>query len=43
MIPGDPFKNKRYYHHKDFHKPQHSHSKNAPADVSTQKSGTREI
>ena len=43
MIPGDPFKNKRYYHHKDFHKPRHSHSKNAPADVSTQKSGTREI
>jgi hydrogenase nickel incorporation protein HypB len=43
MIPGDPFKNKRHYHHKDFHKPRHSHSKNAPADVSTQKSGTREI
>jgi hydrogenase nickel incorporation protein HypB len=43
MIPGDPFKSKRYYHHKDFHKPRHSHSKNAPAVVSTQKSGTREI
>jgi hydrogenase nickel incorporation protein HypB len=43
MIPGDLFKNKRYYHHKDFHKPPHSHSKNAPAAVSTQKSGTREI
>jgi hydrogenase nickel incorporation protein HypB len=43
MIAGDPFKNKRYYHHKDFHKPRHSHSKNAAADVSTQKSGTREI
>ena len=43
MIPGDPLKNKRYYHHKDFHKPRHSHSKNASADVSTQKSGTREI
>ena len=43
MIPGDPFINKRYYHHKDFHKPEHSHSKNSPADVSTQKSGTREI
>ena len=43
MIPGDAFKNKRYYHHKDFHKPRHSHSKNSSADVSTQKSGTREI
>jgi hydrogenase nickel incorporation protein HypB len=43
MIPGDPFKSKRYYHHKDFQKPHHSNSKNAAADVSTQKSGTREI
>jgi hydrogenase nickel incorporation protein HypB len=43
MILGDPFKNKRYYHHKNFHKHHHSHSKNSPTDVSTQKSGTREI
>ncbi|MGD9183629.1 MAG: hypothetical protein PVG15_19245, partial [Desulfobacterales bacterium] len=43
MILGDPFKSRRYYHHKDFHKPQHLHPKNPPTDVSTQKSGTREI
>ena len=43
MNPDDPFKNKRYFHHKDFHKPHHSHSNSPQADVSTQKSGTREI
>lgn len=43
MIPAELFKNKRYYHHKDFHKPHHSPSKDPHADVSTQKSGTREI
>ena len=34
---------KRYFHHKDFHKPHHSHANHAQADVSTQKSGTRKI
>ena len=34
---------KRYFHHKDFHKPHHSHAKHSQTDVSTQKSGTREI
>jgi hydrogenase nickel incorporation protein HypB len=43
MIPGDAFKMKRYFHHKDFHKPHHSHANRPQADVSTQKSGTREI
>jgi len=43
MIPGDAFKMKRYFHHKDFDKPHHSHSNHPRDDVSTQKSGTREI
>jgi len=43
MIPGDAFKMKRYFHHKDFHKPHHSHANRPQADVSTQKSGIREI
>jgi hydrogenase nickel incorporation protein HypB len=43
MIPGDTFKNQRYYHHKDFHKSHHSHPNSALDGVSTQKSGTREI
>jgi hydrogenase nickel incorporation protein HypB len=43
MIPGDAFKMKRYYHHKDFDKPHHSHSNDPQDDVRTQKSGTREI
>ena len=43
MIPGDIFKMKRYFHHKDFHKPHHHHATPPKADVSTQKSGTREI
>ena len=34
---------KRYFHHKDFHKPHHSHANHPQADVSTQKSGMREI
>ena len=34
---------KRYFHHKDFHKPRHSHANHPQADVSTQKSGTRKI
>ncbi len=43
MIPADAFKMNRYFHHKDFHKPHHSHANRPQADVSTQKSGTREI
>jgi hydrogenase nickel incorporation protein HypB len=43
MIPDDAFKMKRYFHHKDFHKPHHSHSNRPQADELTQKSGTREI
>jgi hydrogenase nickel incorporation protein HypB len=43
MIPDDAFKIKRYFHHKDFHKPHHSHANPSQAGVSTQKSGTREI
>jgi len=43
MIPGDAFKNRRYYHHKDFQKSHHSHSNRALDGVSIQKSGTREI
>ncbi|MGD9080028.1 MAG: hydrogenase nickel incorporation protein HypB [Desulfobacterales bacterium] len=43
MIPGDTLKIKRYFHHKDFHKPHHSHTNRLQNDVSTQKSGTREI
>jgi len=43
MIPGDAFKMKHYYHHKDFDKPHHSHSNHPQDDVRTQKSGTREI
>ncbi|MGD9149761.1 MAG: hydrogenase nickel incorporation protein HypB [Desulfobacterales bacterium] len=43
MIPDNIFKQKRCFHHKDFHKPDHTHSRHASADVSTQKSGTREI
>jgi hydrogenase nickel incorporation protein HypB len=43
MILGDPFKNRRYFHHKDFHKPGHSHSNSPQSDVRTQKSGTRKI
>ena len=43
MIPNDASKIKRYFHHKDFDKPQHSHSNQHSADVHTQKSGTREI
>jgi hydrogenase nickel incorporation protein HypB len=40
---GKRYKMKRYFHHKDFHKPHHSHANRPQADVSTQKSGTREI
>lgn len=43
MIPGDALKMKRYFHHKDFHKPHASHSSRSQAGVHTQKSGTREI
>ena len=43
MIQGDSFKNKRFYHHEDFHKPHHSRSNSASDGVSVQKSGTREI
>jgi hydrogenase nickel incorporation protein HypB len=43
MIPGDAFKVKRYFHHKDFHKPRHSHANRAQTDAGIQKSGTREI
>ena len=43
MFPDDAFKVKRYFHHKDFHKPHHSRATPPQADVSTQKSGTREI
>ena len=43
MIRGDTFKIKRYFHHKDFDKPHHSHPDHLHDDVSTQKSGTREI
>jgi hydrogenase nickel incorporation protein HypB len=40
---GKRYKMKRYFHHKDFHKPHHSHANRPQADVRTQKSGTREI
>jgi hydrogenase nickel incorporation protein HypB len=43
MIPDNIFKQKRCFHHKDFHKPRHSHTNRPQNDVSTQKSGTREI
>ncbi|MGD9237843.1 MAG: hydrogenase nickel incorporation protein HypB [Desulfobacterales bacterium] len=43
MIPDNILKQKRYDHHKDFHKSHHTHSRHASADVSTQKSGSREI
>jgi hydrogenase nickel incorporation protein HypB len=43
MIPGNLFKNNRFYHHKDFHKTQHSHSSHSRAAVSTPKSASREI
>lgn len=43
MIPGDIFKIKRYFHHKDFHKPHHFHANRPQTAVSTQKSDTREI
>jgi hydrogenase nickel incorporation protein HypB len=43
MIPHDAFKIKCYFHHKDFHKPHHSHADVPQAAVSAQKSGTREI
>ena len=43
MIPGDAFKVKRYFHHKDFHKPRHSHANRAQTDAGIQKSATREI
>jgi hydrogenase nickel incorporation protein HypB len=43
MMPGDSFKNRRHYHHKDFRKPQHSHSNRASDGVGVQRSGTREI
>lgn len=43
MIPHDAFKIKCYFHHKDFHKPHHSHAGVPQAGVSAQKSGTREI
>lgn len=43
MIPVDAFKAKRYFHHKDFHPPNHSHANHMQADVISQKSGTREI
>jgi hydrogenase nickel incorporation protein HypB len=43
MIRGNAFKMRRYFHHKDFDKPRHSHVNRSQVDVSTQKSGTREI
>ncbi|MGD9172681.1 MAG: hydrogenase nickel incorporation protein HypB [Desulfobacterales bacterium] len=43
MIPDNIFKQKRYFHHKDSHQPHHAHTRHASADVSAQKSGTREI
>ena len=43
MIPDNIFKQKRYYHHNESHKPHHSHNRPAATDVSTKKSGTREI
>ncbi len=43
MIPGDIATIKRYFHHKDFDNPRHSHVGHPPKDVSSQKSGTREI
>ena len=43
MIQGDGFKMKRFFHHKNFNKPNHSHANRPQTDVSTQKSGTREI
>jgi hydrogenase nickel incorporation protein HypB len=43
MIPDDAFKIKRYFHHKDFHKPHHSRATPPQTGVGTQKSGTREI
>ena len=43
MNHGDLFKNQRSFHHKDFHKPNHSRSNSASDGVSIQKSGTREI
>ncbi|MGD2187447.1 MAG: hydrogenase nickel incorporation protein HypB [Desulfobacterales bacterium] len=43
MILADIYNFKRCRHHKDFHRPHHSHSKDLHADVSSQKSGTREI
>jgi hydrogenase nickel incorporation protein HypB len=43
MIPDNEFKIRHYFHHKDFHKPHHSRATPPRADVSIQKSGTREI
>lgn len=43
MIPVDAFKAKRYFHHDDFHKPNHSRANRLQTDVISQKSGTREI
>jgi hydrogenase nickel incorporation protein HypB len=43
MIPDNISKQKRFFHHKDFHKNHHSHTRNGSVDVNTKKSGTREI
>ena len=43
MIPDELLKIKRYFHHKDFDKPHHTHTHHPAGDVSTKKSGTREI
>ena len=34
---------KHYFHHKEFDKPHHGHTHHSAADVSTQKSGSRQI
>jgi hydrogenase nickel incorporation protein HypB len=43
MIPDNILKQRRYYHHKDFHESPRTRTGHASADVSTQKSGSREI
>ena len=43
MIPDNFFNIKRCFHHKEFDKPHHAHTHPSSANVSTQKSGTREI
>ena len=43
MIPDNILKQKRYFHHKDFDRPHHTHSLHSTADVSSQKSGNRKI